>query len=244
MKKPSLLEAESPRINILTTSFPPKGGSGVQRPYYQAKFLGEIGWKLRVFSLDNDDLIEDSSFRAINSSNLLVKRYDSEFFRFNNKRARSIERRLRRKFLFPDEFRLWSKKIVRELNHEIGKREILIASVGSPSTLNILEEARKSSNGNNIVSVVDFTFKAKRTTTVSEVNSILSAAASSDLKDIVQINELPLVSVDFNHNPSSSIFDLTQTKVLGDVVKVLAWYDNEWGFSNRMLDTASAMMRA
>lgn len=94
------------------------------------------------------------------------------------------------------------------------------------------------------VSVVDLTFKAKRNTSVAEVNSILAAAVKGELKHIAEINELPLVSVDFNHNPASCIFDLTQTKVLGDVVKVLAWYDNEWGFSNRMIDTAIAMMRA
>lgn len=93
------------------------------------------------------------------------------------------------------------------------------------------------------VSVVDLTFKAKRTTTVDEVNNALALAVKNELKDIAQINELPLVSIDFNHNPSSCVFDLTQTKVLGDVVKVLAWYDNEWGFSNRMIDTALAMMR-
>jgi len=94
------------------------------------------------------------------------------------------------------------------------------------------------------VSVVDLTFKAKRATTVTEVNNILTAAVNKELKSIAAVNELPLVSVDFNHNPASCVFDLTQTKVLGDVVKVLAWYDNEWGFSNRMLDTAAAMMRA
>lgn len=94
------------------------------------------------------------------------------------------------------------------------------------------------------VSVVDLTFKANRETTVTEVNSILTNAANTELKSIAQINQLPLVSIDFNHNPASCIFDLTQTKVLGDVVKVLAWYDNEWGFSNRMLDTAMAMMQA
>lgn len=93
------------------------------------------------------------------------------------------------------------------------------------------------------VSVVDLTFKAKRNTTVTEVNEILAHAAKTTFKEIAEINELPLVSIDFNHNPASCIFDLTQTKVLGDVVKVLAWYDNEWGFSNRMLDTAQAMMR-
>jgi glyceraldehyde 3-phosphate dehydrogenase len=94
------------------------------------------------------------------------------------------------------------------------------------------------------VSIVDLTFKAKRATTVQEVNSILAAAAKGELSQIAATNELPLVSIDFNHNPASCIFDLTQTKVLGDVVKVLAWYDNEWGFSNRMIDTAIAMMRA
>lgn len=94
------------------------------------------------------------------------------------------------------------------------------------------------------VSVVDFTFKAKRKTTVQEVNAILQDAVKTSLQGIAEVNELPLVSIDFNHNPSSCIFDLSQTKVIDDLVKVLAWYDNEWGFSNRMLDTATAMMRA
>lgn len=94
------------------------------------------------------------------------------------------------------------------------------------------------------VSIVDLTFKAKRNTTVAEVNAILTAAARNEFSKIAAINELPLVSIDFNHNPASCIFDLTQTKVLGDLVKVLAWYDNEWGFSNRMIDTTIAMMRA
>lgn len=94
------------------------------------------------------------------------------------------------------------------------------------------------------VSIVDLTLKAKRSTSVTEVNQILTDAAKKELSDIAQINTLPLVSIDFNHNPASCIFDLTQTKVLGDVVKVLAWYDNEWGFSNRMIDTATVMMRA
>lgn len=93
------------------------------------------------------------------------------------------------------------------------------------------------------VSIVDFTFKAKRISSVAEINKILHTAHEQQFKTITQINELPLVSIDFNHNPASCIFDLTQTKVLQDVVKVLAWYDNEWGFSNRMLDTAAAMMR-
>lgn len=88
------------------------------------------------------------------------------------------------------------------------------------------------------VSVVDLTFTAKRDTTVAEVNDLVRKAKSR----ILQINDDPLVSCDFNHNPASAIFDATQTKVLGNLVKVVAWYDNEWGFSNRMLDTAHQMM--
>lgn len=90
------------------------------------------------------------------------------------------------------------------------------------------------------VSVVDLTFEAKRTTTVDEVNDIIrKAAASGPLKGVLAINEEPLVSIDFNHNPASAIFDTVGTKVIGNLVKILAWYDNEWGFSNRMLDVAS-----
>jgi glyceraldehyde 3-phosphate dehydrogenase len=93
------------------------------------------------------------------------------------------------------------------------------------------------------VSVVDLTFNAARDTTVEEVNAIVKAASQNELKGILAVNELPLVSIDFNHNPHSSIFDMSQTKVIGNLVKVLSWYDNEWGFSNRMLDTTKAMMR-
>lgn len=88
------------------------------------------------------------------------------------------------------------------------------------------------------VSVVDLTFEARRTTTAEEVNAIMKKAAS----DILHYTEEPLVSCDFNHYPASSVFDATQTKVLGNLVKVVSWYDNEWGFSNRMLDTARCMM--
>lgn len=89
------------------------------------------------------------------------------------------------------------------------------------------------------VSVVDFTFTAKRATTVEEVNDIMQKAAAGPLKDILVINHEPLVSVDFNHHPASSIFDVSYTKVMGSLVKVLSWYDNEWGFSNRMLDVVT-----
>jgi len=93
------------------------------------------------------------------------------------------------------------------------------------------------------VSVVDLTFIAARNTSVQEVNDILRKAAGGALKDILVINEAPLVSIDFNHNPASAIFDTTQTKVIDKLVKVLAWYDNEWGFSNRMLDMASVLAK-
>ena len=95
------------------------------------------------------------------------------------------------------------------------------------------------------VSVVDLTFTAARATTVDEVNGILKAASEGELKGILGYNTEPLVSVDFNHDPRSSIFDSTQTRVGGGtLVKVLSWYDNEWGFSNRMLDTTLALMKA
>ncbi len=94
------------------------------------------------------------------------------------------------------------------------------------------------------VSVVDLTFTAKRETTVDEVNRLLKAASEHELKNILVYNDLPLVSSDFNHNPASSIVDATQTKVVGNLVKVFSWYDNEWGFSNRMLNTTIALMNA
>jgi len=95
------------------------------------------------------------------------------------------------------------------------------------------------------VSLVDLTFTAARATTVHEVNAVMKAAAAGDLKGVLEYTEAPLVSVDFNHNPASSIFDASLTKVTGGtLVKALAWYDNEWGFSNRMLDTTVALMNA
>lgn len=92
------------------------------------------------------------------------------------------------------------------------------------------------------VSVVDLTLQTTKNTTVAEVNEIMQEAAKGDLKGILEYNELPLVSVDFNHNSASSIYESSLTKVMqGNMVKVLAWYDNEWGFSNRMLDTTIAL---
>jgi glyceraldehyde 3-phosphate dehydrogenase len=95
------------------------------------------------------------------------------------------------------------------------------------------------------VSLVDLSFIANRDTTVDEVNAIMKKASeSADLKGVLGYNDGPLVSVDFNHDPRSSVFDATLTKVSGRLVKVSSWYDNEWGFSNRMLDTTMALMQA
>jgi glyceraldehyde 3-phosphate dehydrogenase len=95
------------------------------------------------------------------------------------------------------------------------------------------------------VSFVDLTFTAKRATTAQEVNGILKAASEGGLKGILDYTEEPLVSIDFNHNPASGTVDAQLTKVLdGTLVKVCAWYDNEWGFSNRMIDTTLAWAKA
>ena len=94
------------------------------------------------------------------------------------------------------------------------------------------------------VSVIDFKVVAKRATTVEEINEAMKRAASQELKGVLDIVDAPLVSADFNHNPASSSFALDQTKVLdGTFVRVLSWYDNEWGFSTRMSDTAVAMAK-
>ena len=92
------------------------------------------------------------------------------------------------------------------------------------------------------VSCVDLTFESSRDTTVEEVNAAIAAAANGPLKGVLACTDLPMVSCDFNHDPASSTFHLDQTKVLdGNMVRILTWYDNEWGFSNRMLDVAAKM---
>ncbi|HVN98574.1 MAG TPA: type I glyceraldehyde-3-phosphate dehydrogenase [Steroidobacteraceae bacterium] len=95
------------------------------------------------------------------------------------------------------------------------------------------------------VSLVDLTFTPKRPTTIDEINALVKAAAAGPLKGILAYTEAPLVSVDYNHDPASSTYDATMTKVIeGTLVKVCSWYDNEWGFSNRMIDTTLAWSRA
>ena len=95
------------------------------------------------------------------------------------------------------------------------------------------------------VSLVDFTFIAARKTSIDEINAAMKAAVSGELKGVLAYNDAPLVSVDFNHDPASSTYDATLTKVIeGTLVKACSWYDNEWGFSNRMLDTTLAWSKA
>ncbi len=95
------------------------------------------------------------------------------------------------------------------------------------------------------VSLVDLTFTAKRATSIEEINAAMKEAANGSLKNILGYTDGPLVSIDFNHDPRSSIYDATMTKIIdGTTVKVCAWYDNEWGFSNRMLDTTVAWSKA
>jgi len=93
------------------------------------------------------------------------------------------------------------------------------------------------------VSLVDLTLIVSRDTSIEEVNETIKAASEGAMAGVLEYNELPLVSIDFNHNPASSIFDSTQTKVDGKLVKVMAWYDNEWGFSNRMLDQVATLAK-
>ncbi len=95
------------------------------------------------------------------------------------------------------------------------------------------------------VSLVDLSFVASRATTVEEIHDVMKKASSGDLKGVLDYSDGPLVSIDFNHNPASSTYDATMTKVQeGTLVKVCSWYDNEWGFSNRMLDTTLALINA
>ena len=95
------------------------------------------------------------------------------------------------------------------------------------------------------VSLVDLSFVASRATTVEEIHEVVKEASSGDLQGVLDYSDGPLVSIDFNHNPASSTYDATMTKVQeGTLVKVCSWYDNEWGFSNRMLDTTLALINA
>ena len=103
----------------------------------------------------------------------------------------------------------------------------------------------KEDLGGKVESFVDLSFVAAKATTNAEIDAAIEEASKGSLKGIIGINRKPLVSVDFNHDPRSSIYDATLTQVMGGtLVKVCAWYDNEWGFSNRMLDVTNAFVAA
>jgi len=120
------------------------------------------------------------------------------------------------------------------------------ASTGAAKAISlVLPQLKGKLDGTSIrvptpnVSLIDLTFISKKKTSIEKINkAMIDASKTKSLKKILTVNELPLVSIDFNHNPSSSIFDLTQTQVLNNkFCRILSWYDNEWGFSNRMIDT-------
>ncbi len=129
---------------------------------------------------------------------------------------------------------------------------LIPTSTGAAKSLSvIIPELEGKVDGTSVrvptpnVSMIDLTFLASRNTNVEEVNLAIKTAADNELNGILGNNNLPLVSIDFNHKPESAIFDSTQTQVIDqNFVRVLSWYDNEWGFSNRMLDTALAMTLA
>ena len=126
---------------------------------------------------------------------------------------------------------------------------IIPTSTGAAKAVGlVLPELKGKLDGTSVrvptpnVSMIDLTFVASRATTVEEVNAAIVEAANGRLKGVLGICDEPLVSIDFNHNPASSTFDVTQTQVVeGTFVRILSWYDNEWGFSNRMSDTAVVM---
>lgn len=130
-------------------------------------------------------------------------------------------------------------------------QSIIPAKTGAASALGlVLPELQGKLDGFAVrvptinVSLVDLTFEAKRETSVAEINAVVEKAANGPMKGVLAFNEEPLVSIDFNHHSASAIFDTVGTKVIGNLVKILAWYDNEWGFSNRMLDVAVALIKA
>lgn len=132
-----------------------------------------------------------------------------------------------------------------------GARSLVPTSTGAAEAIGlVLPELAGKLSGSAIrvptenVSLVDFSFVASRDTSIDEINAALTEAANGKLQGVLSTNNLPLVSIDFNHDPHSSIADLTQTDVLERrLARVVAWYDNEWGFSMRMLDTAAAMAK-
>lgn len=132
-----------------------------------------------------------------------------------------------------------------------GALSMIPTSTGAAKAVGlVLPELKGKLDGSSIrvptpnVSLIDFKFTAKKPTSVEEINKLMTDASNNALKGVLAVNNQPLVSLDFNHNPASSVFDLTQTQVIDGVfVRVVSWYDNEFGFSTRMADTTAAWMK-
>lgn len=143
-------------ISLLTASFPPKGGSGVQRPYYQAKFLSRLGWKVSVVTVEDVGSEIDLSFPDLVPNGVEVIRLPVGMVPSGWSMASKLERRIRRRLFFPDEMVLWAERAVREVLRSSGERRVAMASVGSPSAMLALRNIKASDAGGRIRTVVDF----------------------------------------------------------------------------------------
>ncbi len=143
-------------ISLLTASFPPKGGSGVQRPYYQAKFLSRLGWKVSVVTVEDAGSEMDLSFPDLGPNGVEVIRLPVGLIPSGWSKASKLERKVRRRVLFPDEMVLWAERAVRAVLGSPEARRVALASVGSPSAMLALRNIKASDAGRRIRTVVDF----------------------------------------------------------------------------------------
>jgi glycosyltransferase involved in cell wall biosynthesis len=143
-------------FTLLSTSFPPKGGSGVQRPYYQSKFLSELGWNVNVITVSSSSAIRDPSFVPVSEFGVNVTEIHPGIVQSRLRLLEKIDRRLRRSLFFPDEFRLWASRVANETMRQHRRHHVVMASVGSPSALLALNEVKNTPNGDQVRTVVDF----------------------------------------------------------------------------------------
>lgn len=143
-------------ITLLSTTFPPKGGSGVQRPYYQAKFLSELGWNVSVITVSSSSAIRDPSFVPVSEFGVNVTQVHPGTVQSRSRLLEKIDRGLRRSIFFPDEFRFWASRVANEILRQHRRHHVLMASVGSPSTLLALNKIKNAPNGDQVCAVVDF----------------------------------------------------------------------------------------
>lgn len=145
------------RITLLSTSFPPKGGSGVQRPYYQARFLRELGWEVEVLTTRSPGAAADTSFPDLSASGVQVREIRPGITPFGTGLLAKADRWVRRNYLFPDEFRLWARAATKcVLRDGAGAPRFVMASVGSPSTLEVLRQVAAADTAGHVSTIVDF----------------------------------------------------------------------------------------